>query len=154
MWRESRVSVERLSSPERYREHDEMYLKAIWRLEESGETPARVASISRLLHVKPPSVVGMLKKLDTRKLIRYSGRRGILLTSTGRQDALRLIRNCRLVEVFMQDALGIPLDEKLACDIEHRLTEEFADGLCRMLHHPTSCPHGQPLPRGRCCRAA
>ncbi len=148
-----RMSVERLFTSERYHENEEMYVKAIWRLKESGESPARVASVSKLLNVKPPSVVGMLKKLDSKGFTRSLGRRGTSLTSTGRRHALRLIRNCRLVEVFMRDAMGIPVDEKLACHIEHRLSDEFADGLCRMLHHPASCPHGQPIPRGRCCRA-
>jgi DtxR family transcriptional regulator, Mn-dependent transcriptional regulator len=145
--------MERLFPPEGYSEHAEMYLKAILRLKETGETPARVASISSLLKVKPPSVVGMLTKLNANGFVRPFGKRGVVLTSAGRKEALRLLRNCRLVEVFMRDALAIRVDDRVACRLEHRLTEEFADSLCRMLHHPRICPHGIPIPIGKCCRA-
>jgi len=151
LYRRPEMNTEELFAAVRYRDHEEMYLKAIWRLEEWKEAPARVASISRLLRVKPPSVVGMLRKLDGRGLVRYTSRQGIRLTSKGRRSAERLIRNCRLVEVFMKNALNMPVDEKVACDIEHRLTEEFTDGLCRILRHPRICPHGHPIPTGKCC---
>ena len=148
------IFMEQLFPPDGRSEHAQMYLKAILRLKEMGETPARVASISRILNVKPPSVVGMLTKLRIQGLIRPSDGRGVILSSAGRKEARRLLRNCRLLEVFMQDALGIRVDDRVACHLEHRLTKEFVDALCRMLHHPRSCPHGKPIPLGRCCRVA
>jgi DtxR family transcriptional regulator, Mn-dependent transcriptional regulator len=99
--------MEQLFVPESSREHAEMFLKAILRSKETGEAPARVASISRLLKVKPPSVVGMLTKLNANGFVRPSGERGVVLTSAGRKETLRLLRNCRLVEVFMRDALAM-----------------------------------------------
>ncbi len=146
--------MERLFPPEGRREHAEMYLKAILRLKETGETPARVASISRTLKVKPPSVVGMLTKLSSQGLIRPSNGRGVVLTPAGRKEARRLLRNCRLVEVFMQKALGMRVDDRVACRLEHHLSEKFATGICEMLHHPRNCPHGNLIPPGRCCRLA
>jgi DtxR family transcriptional regulator, Mn-dependent transcriptional regulator len=44
-------------------EHIEMYLKAIWFIRERGEE-VKVSSIARLLNVKQPSVVGMLKEKE------------------------------------------------------------------------------------------
>ncbi|MFQ6134544.1 MAG: iron dependent repressor, metal binding and dimerization domain protein, partial [Nitrososphaerales archaeon] len=35
--------------------------------------------------------------------------------------------------------------------IEHHMTEEFADALCTLMKHPRKCPHGNPIPKGRCC---
>ena len=43
-------------------EHIEMYLKAIWHLRERGEKP-KVSSIAKLLNIRQPSVVEMLRKL-------------------------------------------------------------------------------------------
>ena len=43
-------------------EHVEMYLKAIWHLKERDE-PVKISTIAKMLHVRQPSVVQMLKKL-------------------------------------------------------------------------------------------
>ena len=145
--------MERLFPPEAHKEHAEMYLKAISLLREAGEAPARVNSIARVLGVKPPSVVGMLTKLKAEGLVRRFDEKGVGLTSRGARQARRLLRNCRLVEVFMHDALGIKVDDRVACNLEHRLTETFTDGLCGLLHHPRTCPHGKPIPKGKCCKA-
>ena len=43
-------------------EHIEMYLKAIWHLAERGEQ-CRINSIAKMLNIRQPSVIQMLKKL-------------------------------------------------------------------------------------------
>ncbi len=43
-------------------EHVEMYLKAIWHLAERGEQ-CRINSIAKMLNIRQPSVIQMLKKL-------------------------------------------------------------------------------------------
>jgi DtxR family Mn-dependent transcriptional regulator len=49
-------------------EHIEMYLKAIWYIRERGGD-VKVSSIAQLLNVTQPSVVQMLKKLDSLNLL-------------------------------------------------------------------------------------
>ena len=49
-------------------EHTEMYLKAVWHLMEHGEQ-CRVNSIARMLNIKNPSVVHMLKKISKQGLL-------------------------------------------------------------------------------------
>ena len=44
-------------------EHVEMYLKAIWHIKERNE-PVKISTIARMLNVRQPSVVQMLKKLN------------------------------------------------------------------------------------------
>jgi len=43
-------------------EHVEMYLKAIWHIKERGD-PVKISTIAKMLNVRQPSVVQMLKKL-------------------------------------------------------------------------------------------
>jgi len=39
-----------------------------------------------------------------------------------------------------------------AMKIEHSLSPEVTEKICIFLHHPRTCPHGSPIPRGACCR--
>src|SRR3989338_472691 len=72
--------------------HSDMYLKAIYLFKESGEYPAKVASISRILKISAPSVVQMLDKLDKRGVVKYS-KRGAVLTAKGMKMARIFVRN-------------------------------------------------------------
>ncbi|WP_337862013.1 metal-dependent transcriptional regulator [Nitrososphaera sp.] len=130
-------------------EHVEMYLKAIWYIREKGEE-VKVSSIAKLLNVTQPSVVQMLRKLDASKLVNY-GKGSVALTDEGDRIGKQMIRNTRLLEVLMKDALKIEIDEEMVCGIEHHMKNIFTDALCTLLKHPRQCPHGHDIPRGRCC---
>lgn len=131
-------------------EHVEMYLKAIWHIRERGEEP-KVSSIAKLLNIKQPSVVEMLRKLDSAKLVEYKKGSIVELKRQGEQIGKQMIRNTRLLEVLMKDALKIEIDEEMACGIEHHMKNVFTDALCTLLKHPRKCPHGFQIPRGKCC---
>ena len=45
-------------------EHVEMYLKAIWHIKERSE-PVKISTIAKMLNVRQPSVVQMLKKIKS-----------------------------------------------------------------------------------------
>jgi len=130
-------------------EHIEMYLKAIWYIRERGED-VKVSSIAKLLNVTQPSVVQMLRKLDGAQLVRYS-KGSVELTSEGERIGKQMMRNTRLLEVLMKDALRIEIDEEMVCGIEHHMKDIFTDALCTLLKHPRKCPHGHIIPRGTCC---
>ncbi len=135
-------------------EHIEMYLKAIWYIRERGEEP-KISSIAKLLDVTQPSVVQMLSKLDSANLVRYGKRWGgssiVELTREGERVGKQMIRNTRLLEVLMRDSLKIEIDEEMVCGIEHHMKDTFTDALCTLLKHPRQCPHGQYIPKGKCC---
>ncbi len=134
------------------KEHVEMYLKAIWWLDDMNKR-ATVSSIARVLNVKQPSVVQMLKKLNDLNLVIY--KRGcVKLTEKGYEIGKRMVRNSRLLEVMMKNALKIDIDEEIVCGIEHHMNDKFADALCSLLNHPDKCPHGYSIPRGECCNNA
>lgn len=135
------------------KEHVEMYLKAIKLLNEAGEDPVRVVSLAKKLRVAPPSVVQMLSKLEHEGYVLYTRRSGVKLTELGESIATRILRNARLLEVLMEKHLGIVADERVVCGVEHHMTEELAEALCKFLNHPRKCPHGIDIPPGRCCRA-
>ena len=133
-------------------EHIEMYLKALWYMQERDEE-IKVSSIAKLLDITQPSVVWMLSKLDHADLVRYDkrGSSSVKMTKNGEQIGKQMIRNTRLLEVMMKDALKIDIDEEMVCGIEHHMKQIFTDALCTLLNHPRKCPHGFDIPRGKCC---
>jgi DtxR family transcriptional regulator, Mn-dependent transcriptional regulator len=74
----------------------------------------------------------------------------------GRDEGKMTIRRHRLAERLMMDVLNIRGDdgEFKACQFEHMLSEGADIKVCTMLNHPTTCPHGKPIPPGECCAQA
>lgn len=133
-------------------EHVEMYIKAIWHINEEGQE-VRVNSIAKKLSVRQPSVVQMLKKLKRMKLVNYS-KVEVSLTDEGEKIGSKMVRNSRLLEVLMASALKIEIDEEMVCGMEHHMRNEFTDALCTLLHHPRTSPHNKGIPPGECCLRA
>ncbi|MDE1769747.1 MAG: metal-dependent transcriptional regulator [Thaumarchaeota archaeon] len=131
-------------------EHVEMYLKAIWHIKEAGD-PVKISTIAKMLNVRQPSVVQMLKKLNESKLVNYN-KSGVSLTKNGEDIGSNMMRNSRLLEVLMDSALKVDIDEEMVCGIEHHMNAQFTDALCTMLKHPRKCPHNHDIPRGNCCK--
>jgi len=130
-------------------EHVEMYLKAIWHIKERKE-PVKISTIAKMLNVRQPSVVQMLKKLNQRELVQYN-KAGVSLTEGGEKVGSSMMRNSRLLEVLMDSALKVEIDEEMVCGIEHHMNMQFTDALCTMLNHPRKCPHDHDIPMGECC---
>jgi len=130
-------------------EHVEMYLKAIWHIKERNE-PVKISVIAKMLNVRQPSVVQMLKKLNEKELVEYN-KAGVTLTETGEKIGSSMMRNSRLLEVLMDSALKVEVDEEMVCGIEHHMNMQFTDALCTMLNHPRKCPHEHDIPMGECC---
>ena len=133
-------------------EHVEMYLKAIWHLKEQGED-VKISSIAKKLNVRQPSVVQMLKKLNQQNLVNYN-KAGVTLTEEGAKIGASMMRNSRLLEVLMDSALKVEIDEEMVCGIEHHMNKQFTDALCTMLKHPRKCPHDRDIPMGECCKSS
>jgi len=130
-------------------EHVEMYLKAIWHINERND-PVKISTIAKMLHVRQPSVVQMLKKLNTKDLVEYN-KAGVSLTDNGERIGSSMMRNSRLLEVLLDSALKVEIDEEMVCGIEHHMNKQFTDALCTMLNHPRKCPHSHDIPMGECC---
>jgi len=131
-------------------EHIEMYLKAIWYIRERGKE-VKVSSIAKVLNVTQPSVVEMLQKINNVNLVNYKKGTLVQLTKEGERIGKQMIRNTRLLEVLMKNALKMEVDEEMVCGIEHHMKNIFTDALCTLLKHPRKCPHGHAIPLGQCC---
>lgn len=126
----------------------EDYLKTIYDLSKNGDA-ASTTDISRMLKVSPASVTEMLKKLADNKYITYSPYHGTTLTNSGRLIAQKTVRKHRLLERFLHDTLKINKEvvHDQACEMEHTLSDEAEESLCRLLHHPDHCPDdGKMIP--------
>ncbi len=77
----------------------------------------------------------------------------VYLRSEGREEGRRTIRRHRLAERLMMDVFNIrgETGDDKACEFEHLLNEEVDTKVCTMLNHPSTCPHGKPIPLGECC---
>lgn len=123
------------------------YLKAIYKLEhEQGK--AGTTALADAMGVAPSSVTSMLKKLAALDLVEHSPYRGVRLTPAGERVALEIIRHHRLLEQYLAETLGLPIDavHAEADRLEHALSEELEALIDRRLGYPTHDPHGDPIP--------
>jgi DtxR family Mn-dependent transcriptional regulator len=123
------------------------YLKEIYKLERV-EGRASTSRLARAMHVSPSSATSMLKKLAALGLLEYAPYRGVRLTESGTKVALEVIRHHRLLEQYLAETLGLPLDElhAEADRLEHALSEELEARIDEQLGYPTHDPHGHPIP--------
>lgn len=130
-----------------YSEAIEDYLKALYKIEEQASSVSTDA-LAEALNIKQSSVTNMLKKLADMGLIQYRPYQGATLTDTGRKDALRVLRHHRLVELFLVQILGLSWDQvhEEAEKWEHVLSPTLVSRIEAMLGHPTTDPHGAPIP--------
>ena len=78
------------------------------------------------------------------------------LRREGRAEARMTVRRHRLAERLMMDILDIKgrSGDERACEFEHLLHHGVDTKICALLNHPTTCPHGKPIPPGSCCEQA
>jgi len=91
-----------------------------------------------------------VKKIKWQDLVEYN-KAGVFLTEGGEKVGSDMMRNSRLLEVLMDSALKVEIDEEMVCGIEHHMNKQFTDALCTMLNHPRKCPHSHEIPKGECC---
>jgi DtxR family Mn-dependent transcriptional regulator len=125
----------------------EMYLKTILELG-TGEEPVAISQVAERWGVTPVSANEMIKRLAEYGLIRHEPYKGVSLTDTGLRQATNVLRRHRLWERLLVDHLGIDWAEShdAACQLEHATAESITTALDAFLGHPTTCPHGNPIP--------
>jgi DtxR family Mn-dependent transcriptional regulator len=125
------------------------YLKAIHSLG-GAERIVLPAAIAERLGVRAPSVTGMLKRLKDAGWITYepAERSGAQLTAEGIQEARRVIRRHRLVELFLHRVLGLDWSEvdAEAEALEHAISPRLEQAIAAHLGEPLEDPHGHPIP--------
>lgn len=123
------------------------YVKEIYKLQAAG-TRVTTSALAGRLGVSPPSATAMVKKLASLGLVEYERYRGAWLTPKGEKVALEVIRHHRLLEQYLSQTLGLPIDalHDEADRLEHALSEELEAHIDRTLGYPTHDPHGDPIP--------
>lgn len=94
-----------------------------------------------------------LKELLENNLITLTRQSIINLTPQGKKEGQNIVRRHRLAERLLVDVLDVKgeLINETACKFEHLLQKGIDDNICTLLGHPKVCPHGNPIPQGRCC---
>lgn len=125
----------------------EDYLKAVYQLS-AGDQPVATTAVAAALKVSPAAVTKMLRRLASLRLVNHSRYRGVRLTPAGRRVALEIVRHHRLLELYLNQALGYPLDRVHAEAeiLEHAISEDFEESIDRLLGYPRVDPHGDPIP--------
>jgi DtxR family Mn-dependent transcriptional regulator len=116
------------------------YLKTIYTLSRNKDLVS-TTEISKKLDLAPASVTEMLKKLSEDDYIKYEPYKGSILTVKGLKEAQKILRKHRLLENFLTDVLHIGKEKvhTQACEMEHALSDEAEESLCRLLKHPDKC---------------
>ena len=131
-------------------EQAEEILESLWVMTVEGDN---VGCLLTSLKVGTDSE--QLVELIQRAYVEVRGDR-VYLRKEGRPEAQMTVRRHRLAERLTMDILGISGDEgnEQACAFEHLLRQGVDTKLCTLLNHPTTCPHGNPIPPGDCCLEA
>jgi len=131
-------------------EKAEEILEALWI--ESEEKGRGFAELDRMeIEAADPAY----QELAAQAFIEIKGER-LYFRPEGREEGRKTIRRHRLAERLMMDVLNIRGEsgDMKACQFEHLLNEGVDIKVCTMLNHPSTCPHGKPIPPGDCCEEA
>ncbi|MYC87532.1 MAG: metal-dependent transcriptional regulator [Gemmatimonadales bacterium] len=125
----------------------EDYLKAVYKLQQSGD-PVSTTALAEELDRSAASVTNMVKSLAAQGLLRHTPYRGVLLTTAGKAAALRIIRRHRVIELYLIERLGFSWEDvhAEAERLEHAASEALIDRMAQALGEPSIDPHGSPIP--------
>lgn len=125
-------------------EHAEEILEALWiQMEEQGKKPLDLGASRDEPAIEELVKLGLIRKDQGH----------IHLLEKGKSHALACVRRHRLAERLLADVLDIKKQdiEEVSCKFEHLLHKGLEDSVCTILGHPQICPHGKPIPSGKCC---
>ncbi|MDP9073910.1 MAG: metal-dependent transcriptional regulator [Actinomycetota bacterium] len=124
----------------------EEYLEAIHELEEEGTQVIQARLAERVGH-SAPAVSETIRRLKADGYVTVTDR-SVQLTTKGRARAESVVRKHRLAELLLTEIIGLPWHKAHveACRWEHVISDEVEDRLVELLGHPTTCPHGNPIP--------
>ena len=105
-----------MSSKLRITLNEGKYLKLIYRQQYEGFCKVKTTLIAKCVGVRPATVTEMLQKLAEKGLVKYTRYHGVRLTEKGADEARKLLRKHRLLEVLFVRFLNY--DVQRACDTE------------------------------------
>jgi DtxR family Mn-dependent transcriptional regulator len=128
----------------------ENYLKAIYQHQITlpADSLVPMGQIATALSVAPGTATTMVKALSESGLVTYEPYSGVRLSSAGEKLAALVLRRHRLVELFLVEVMGMSWAEvhDEAEQLEHVVSDRLIERIDDMLGHPTTDPHGDPIP--------
>lgn len=124
------------------------YLTTIYRLDHDEGQDVIAVRLADRLEITPPSVAGMLKRLQRDGLVEVDARKVIKLTAEGFRRAEQMVRRHRLAECLITDVLRVPWWRAYeeAHLLEHGLSDVTEPRLFETLGRPVRSPFGYPIP--------
>jgi len=126
----------------------ENYLKAILVRSPDADAVVSTGAIAEALGVTSGTITTMVKSMAAQGLLEHQPREGARLTPAGRAHALAVLRKHRLIETFLVRVLKMDWKEvhQEAEALEHAISDRVLLRIDAILGHPTSDPHGDPIP--------
>jgi DtxR family Mn-dependent transcriptional regulator len=123
------------------------YLEAIYSMLDEGKQVIG-ARLAERMRRTPATVTVTLRGMVEQGLIVMTPHKEVRFTRRGLQIARAVIRRHRLTERFLTDILGLEWHEahEEAIRFEHAISPRTEQRIIRLLHNPTRCPHGNPIP--------
>jgi DtxR family transcriptional regulator, iron-dependent repressor len=122
------------------------YLESLYWLGEA-EIERTPTNLARAMQVSPPSVSGMVRRLEGEGLVARGPGKRIALTAEGERVARHVVSRHRLVEAFLVKIMGVPWDEvhEEAEAFEMGVTPALEARMLEMIGEARTCPHGHPI---------
>jgi DtxR family Mn-dependent transcriptional regulator len=123
------------------------YLEAIYSMLDEGKQ-AIGARLAERLRRTPATVTVTLRGMVAQGLVTLTPQKEVRFTPHGFRIARAVIRRHRLTERFLTDILGFEWHEahEEAMRFEHAISPRTEQRIIHLLHNPTRCPHGNPIP--------
>jgi len=111
----------------------------------SPDFPVRLSEIAKIMRLKPPTVIEILKRLEAKRLV--SREKGMVVLTEAGKESYNFIVNChRILETLFVDS-GIDLEEacKEVSAFDYMIDSVSAKKLSAFVGNPKACPHGKPI---------
>jgi len=124
------------------------YLTTIYRMQYDEGQDVIAVRLADRLEITPPSVAGMLKRLQRDTLVVIDNRKVIRLTPEGLRRAEQMVRRHRLAECLLTDVLHLEWWRAYeeAHLLEHGISDVTEPRLFEALGRPARSPFGYPIP--------
>lgn len=125
----------------------EEYLETIYNLRMEGE-PVIGARLAEKFGVSRATAGETIRRLVADGYATQHADKSVTLTSQGQELTEQILRRHRLAERLLYDVLGMDWvsAHEQAHALEHWISGEVEQRISTLLKHPTTCPHGNPIP--------
>jgi DtxR family Mn-dependent transcriptional regulator len=126
----------------------EDYIKAIFEIHSKFNRSVKSIELAEKLSVSKPAISDMIRKLVRDGFVEKNKYGSIMLSESGNDLALNLIRKHRLWEMFLHDVLKLSWEEihEEAENLEHSTSDYLIEKIDDFLGNPKFDPHGSPIP--------